>query len=238
MSFNMDPIFREEMTRKRKIIQISSQSTENRSKSGNVKATSDLVDQPEKVLCQGITLSQKSNSTQNAGTLKNLERLHNQVLTDGEFVSDDAITMAVEVLRQDTEQLNVFIANGLANLLIESWSSTAGWERFGKIFNSQLAVFSKPNGIYIIPMYRPGHWYLVVVQKINRNTNDGWILDSLRKGDPDTIHHMKIKEAFTGNRGFFNWHTPQCRPQTENECGPRRCKNLASRNGFAAKPSL
>jgi len=404
----MDPIFREEMTRKRKIIQISSQSTENRSKSGNVKATSDLVDQPEKVLCQGITcnkrnkrwcldqkfvsnrispskkhclrcsrfstsmkhsantlisigkntananfkqirssllhaasngisyrsmmnmleenklpsehtsgaqsnkklkltdnhktmcriithsfksanvittnndhnkfiatagkiqkgitdsrnflkkppsisptihpvsidskhetsipitidlntpptLSQKSNSTQNAGTLKNLERLHNQVLTDGEFVSDDAITMAVEVLRQDTEQLNVFIANGLANLLIESWSSTAGWERFGKIFNSQLAVFSKPNGIYIIPMYRPGHWYLVVVQKINRNTNDGWILDSLRKGDPDTIHHMKIKEAFTGNRGFFNWHTPQCRPQTENECGPRTIKGI------------
>ena len=172
------------------------------------------------------TSSQNSKCTTPAGPSKNLERLQNQILTDGEFVSDDAITMAVEVLRQDTEQHNVFIANGLANLLIDTWSSTAGWERFGKIFNSQIAIFSKPNGTYIIPMYRPGHWYLVVVRKINRNTNDGWIFDSLRKGDPNTDLHIKIKEAFTGSRGNFNWHTPQCRPQTENECGPRTIRSI------------
>ena len=172
------------------------------------------------------TSSQDSTSTISSGTAKNLERLQNHVLTDGEFVSDDAITMVIEVLRQDSEQHQLFLANGLSNVTIDNWSSTDGWERFGRIFNSQTAMFSKPNGTYIIPMYRPGHWYTVIVSKRGRNSCEGWILDSLRKGDSNTSSHLKIKEAFMGSRGRFNWHTPQCWRQTENECGPRTVKSI------------
>jgi len=172
------------------------------------------------------TSSQDSSITVPTGISKNLERLQNQVLTDGEFVSDDAITMAIEVLRQDSEQHQIFLANGLSNVTIDNWSSTNGWERFGRIFNSQTAMFSKPNGTYIIPMYSPGHWYTVIVSKRGRNRCEGWILDSLRKGDSTTSSHLKIKEAFMGSRGRFNWHTPQCWRQTENECGPRTVKSI------------
>ena len=173
------------------------------------------------------TCSQSINNEKATGECKNLERIQNQVLTDGEFVSDDAITMAVEVLRQDAEDCNIYLANGLSNITIDNWSATAGWERFGRIFNSQTALFSKPNGTYIIPMYRPGHWYLVIVNKIDRNRSEGWIIDSLRKGDSTASSHIKIKEAFAGNRGRFTWNTPQCWKQTENECGPRTVRGMA-----------
>jgi len=169
---------------------------------------------------------QPSTDTSSAGVSKNLDRLRNQVLADGEFVSDDAITTAVEVLRQDMERHNTFIANGLANVIIDDWTPTSGWERFGRMFNSQSAVFTKPNGTYIIPMYRPGHWYLVVLHKYNRTRYEGWILDSLRKGEINSTTHNKIKEAFTGNRGGMIWHTPQCFKQTENECGPRTIRSI------------
>jgi len=179
------------------------------------------------VIDQSPTSLHDSECRQNTELSKNLERLQNQVLTEGEFVSDDAITMAVEVLRQNTEERHIFIANGLANVIINNWSPTKGWERFARIFNSQHAVFTKENGCYMIPMYRPGHWYLVIIHKINRTRCEGWILDSLRKGDPNSISHTKIKDAFIGTRGRFNWNTPECWTQTENECGPRTIKSIS-----------
>jgi len=216
----------EGLTASREILkQSASTSTSNHTKINN--SDKKTKNPPVIVLDETPTSSQIIPNDCPTTSSKNVERLQNQVLTDGEFISDDAITMAVEILRQNSEQFNIFIANGLSNIVIEEWSPTAGWERFARIFNSPTAIFSKPNGTYIIPMYRPGHWYLVAVNKINRNSYEGWIIDSLGKGDSHTSAHSKIKEAFAGNRGRFNWHTPQCRKQTENECGPRTIRGIS-----------
>jgi len=75
---------------------------------------------------QSPTLSQNAANTHSISVSKNKERLQNQVLMDGEFVSDDAITMEVEVMKQNSEQFHLFIANRLANILIDLCPPTAG----------------------------------------------------------------------------------------------------------------
>jgi len=137
--------------------------------------------------------------------------------------------MAVEVLRHRFQDLNIFIAHGLANIVIEGWNQTLGWERFGRIFETRNAIFSKPNGTYLIPIFsggnNAGHWHLVVVQKTSR-FHQGWIIDSLGQSGIDSAVTSKIKDAFTSNRGRMTWITPQSRRQVEYECGPRTIKAM------------
>ena len=156
-------------------------------------------------------------------------KIFREIEEDGKFISDDAITMSVEVLRHRFKNLNIFIAHGLANVVIEGWNQTLGWERFGRIFGTRFATFNKPNGTYLIPIFSggdtAGHWHLVVVKKTGR-FHQGWIIDSLGIGGSDSAVTSKIKDAFTTNRGQLNWLTPKSRRQVEYECGPRTIKGM------------
>jgi len=151
---------------------------------------------------------------------------------ESNYISDEAITTAVEVLRQNAKQHNIFIAHGLANINILAWGPTQGWERFSRIFNSRVASFRKPNRVYIIPVFQSGHWYITIVRKMNRRF-EGWTLDSLMNRENGDDLRNRIQEAFTGSRGNMNWRPTHCFRQTECECGPRTiqgiwkiCKNL------------
>jgi len=179
-----------------------------------------------------IDCSQDSNNqTNEAGNNVSLTRrkIFKEIEEDGRFISDDAVTMTVEVLRHTYQNHDIFIANGLANVTIENWNQTLGWERFGRIFGTRRATFTKPNGTYLIPIFSggidAGHWHLVVVHKTGR-FHRGWIIDSLGKGKVDTTISPKIKSAFTTNRGRLEWTTPSSRRQVEYECGPRTLKGI------------
>ena len=148
-------------------------------------------------------------------------RLVAEILAHGQFISDDAITMAIEVMRTKAEKNNIFIAHGLANINITNWNLTQGWERFSRIFNSRIATFTRPNGVYIIPMFIPGHWYTIIIHKHSRNFFQGHIIDSLGKRQIASTMHERIGEAFTQNKGRIEWHNPQSLAQMECECGPR-----------------
>jgi len=161
-----------------------------------------------------------------------IKRLQAEILLERNYISDEAITTAVEVLRQNAKHHNIFIAHGLANINILAWGSTQGWERFSRIFNSCVASFRKPNGIYIIPVFQSGHWYIIIVRKMNRHF-EGWTLDSLLSREDGDDMRNRIQEAFMGSRGNMNWRSTHCFRQTECECGPRTiqgiwkiCKNL------------
>ena len=179
-----------------------------------------------------IDSSQETNATselqQERVSLTN-RKIFREISEDGKFISDDAITMAVEVLRHTFHNLNIFIAHGLANVTIEEWNQTLGWERFGRIFGTRNATFNKPDGTYLIPMFSggndAGHWHLVVVQKRGRY-HQGWILDSLGNGRTDSATLSKIKAAFITNRGRLDWNAPRSRRQVEYECGPRTIKAM------------
>jgi len=172
------------------------------------------------------TQSQSSISDKNISPISTIysnrkRRVLAEVLEYGRFISDDAITMAIETLRIKAEQHNIFIAHGLANINITSWSAIQGWERFSRIFNSRIATFTRPNGTYIIPIFVPGHWYLVVVHKHSRKFFQGYIIDSLGSRSISSTIHDRIGEAFTQNKGRILWENPHCLVQTESECGPR-----------------
>jgi len=97
------------------------------------------------------------------GNNSKIKRLQAEVLLERNYISDEAITTAVEVLRQNAGQQNIFITHGLANINILAWGPTQEWERFSRIFNSRVASFRKPNGVYIIPVFQSGHWYITVI---------------------------------------------------------------------------
>jgi len=149
-----------------------------------------------------------------------IRRLHAEILMERNYISDEAITTAIEVLRQNAKSNNIFIAHGLANINILAWGPTQGWGRFSRIFNSYTATFTKPNGTYVIPIFESGHWYITVIRKQNR-FYQGWTLDSLQGRQADGNIRNRIQEAFAGNRGRVEWTTTHCLRQTECECGPR-----------------
>jgi len=160
-----------------------------------------------------------------------IQHLQEEITVDGNFISDDAITKTVEVVRDSLGSSNIFIAHGLSNININSWASTQGWERFSRIFNSRKATFSKPNGTYLIPIFSGdnahGHWHLMIIQKTCRTSCHGWILDSLGQGQISSDIINRTTEAFShSSRGSVKWHAPKCFRQTENECGPRTLKGI------------
>jgi len=165
------------------------------------------------------------NSPLPSSTENTIRRLQAEVLLERNFISDEAITIAVEVIRQSAGQHNIFIAHGLANINILAWGPTQGWERFSRIFNSRVASFRKPNGIYIIPVFQSGHWYMTVVRKMNRFF-EGWTLDSLQDREDGDDMRNRIQEAFTGRRGNIEWRPIHCYRQTECECGPRTINGI------------
>jgi len=191
-----------------------------------------------------VDLSTQGNSP-NASTI--LDKISLELKEEGQFISDDAITVAVEVLRHTTSECqDLFLANGLANITVNNWNPTLGWERFGRMFGSRIATFSKPNGLYLIPLFSgaecAGHWHLVVIQKRNR-LFQGWIIDSLGSGTAGTEMHRKIESAFTTNRGRMSWNTPRSFQQVENECGPRTIKSMIAickgvREGVSIEESI
>jgi len=170
-------------------------------------------------------------STPQPNTLPTIQRLQDEINLDGNFISDDAITRTIEVVRSQNDPAKIFIAHGLSNLNINSWAPTQGWERFSRIFNSRTATFSKPNGTYMIPIFSgnssSGHWHLVVIKNSSRTLCHGWVLDSLGRGQTSSNTINKITEAFShSSRGCVIWNAPQCLRQTENECGPRTLKGI------------
>jgi len=155
-----------------------------------------------------------------------IKRLQAEILLERNYISDEAITTAVEVLRQSTKQHDIFIAHGLANINKLAWGPTQGWERFSRIFNSRVASFRKPNGVYIIPVFQSGHWYITIVRKMNRFF-EGWTLDSLQNREDGDDMRNRIQEVFTGSRGNINWRPTHCFfKQTECECGPRTINGI------------
>ena len=170
---------------------------------------------------QASAVSDIVTSPLSSAYLNNKKSLVAEISEHGRFTSDDTITMAIEVMRSKVGEDNIFIAHGLANTNILSWNLTQGWERFSRIFNSRVATFTKPNGTYIIPIFVPGHWYTIVVQKNSRNFFQSYIIDSLGSRQVPSTIHERIEEAFTQNRGRMVWHNPHSLAQTECECGPR-----------------
>jgi len=133
-------------------------------------------------------------------------------------VSSDLRTQ--EVICSETCTRDIFITHGLANYNIAIWATTHVRERFSWIFNSRAATFSRPNGVYLIPIFSGniswGHWHLSVIQKINSPLCQGWVLDSLGQGQTTSSAITWITEALTNSkRSRFIWKALRCSQQTE-----------------------
>ena len=63
------------------------------------------------------------------------------------------LTMAVDVLRNEYEEHNIFIACTEAISIINDWEPHSGWERFARIFRPRVRIHRKPDGLYLIPAF-------------------------------------------------------------------------------------
>jgi len=146
------------------------------------------------------------------------ERLH--IMNPRNLMSGATITMAIEVLRDKFQSVDIYIACSNASEMMASWSSSQGWPRFARIFYNHHVCHSKPNGLYLIPMFESNHWYLVAVYK-NRRVRQAAVIDSLGSGNACSTLHNIISDAFTHSRGRPTWTTPTSIRQQRVECGSR-----------------
>jgi len=132
--------------------------------------------------------------------------------------------MAVDILRYDHTEINVFLACTEATSIIDSWEPHQGWRRFARIFRSTLVSHRKPDGVYLIPAFSGdngcGHWHAIIVEKRGR-TKKGFAIDSLGTGSVNNSVIRKITDAFNPGRGSCEWTVSQSIRQQEVECGPR-----------------
>jgi len=146
------------------------------------------------------------------------ERLH--IMNPRNLMSGTTLTMAIEVLRDKFQSNSTYIACSNASEMIATWNSSQGWPRFARMFYNRHVCHSKPNGLYLIPMFESGHWYLVAIYK-NRRIRKAAILDSLGSGNIHNTLHETISAAFTHNRGQPTWTAPTSIRQQRVECGSR-----------------
>jgi len=154
-----------------------------------------------------------------------------ETLQRGRYMSDRTMTRAVNNMRVNLTTSNVFIATPVASSLIAHWAPSQGWEEFAKIFRSVRAVREKPNGFYLIPIFkgeaRNGHWSFAMIYKAYRDCR-GWMVDSLGTGGTTSETAVKIKKAFSKNRLKCKWIPVKCQAQQEVECGPRTVWGMVS----------
>jgi len=154
-----------------------------------------------------------------------------ETLQRGRYMSDRTMTRAVNNMRVNLTTPNVFIATPMASSLIAHWAPSQGWEEFAKIFRSVRAVREKPNGFYLIPIFkgeaRNGHWSFAMIYKAYRDCR-GWMVDSLGTGGTTSETAVKIKKAFSKNRLKCKWIPVKCQAQQEVECGPRTVWGMVS----------
>ena len=75
------------------------------------------------------------------------------ILSRRSLMSGTQLTMAVDILRYDHTEINVFLACTEATSIIDSWEPHQGWRRFARIFRSTLVSHRKPDGVYLIPAF-------------------------------------------------------------------------------------
>jgi len=146
-------------------------------------------------------------------------------------MSDRTMTRAVNNMRVKITTSNIFIATPMASSIIAHWAPSQGWEEFAKIFRSIKVVREKPNGYYLIPIFkgeaRDGHWSNAMIYKAYRDCR-GWMMDSLGTGGTTSETAEKIKKAFSKNRLKCKWIPVRCQAQQEVECGPRTVWGMVS----------
>jgi len=146
------------------------------------------------------------------------------VIRPNRYLSGEAMTRAIEVLRSYKVQ-DVYFASAEAANQISSWRLTDGWTKFAKMFGSRTIMHNKLNGTYFIPLFSGdttmGHWSLCVVKKISQRNIEAWCVDSLGTGNTTGPIHTKITTAFAPGRARLTWKSCRCRCQEEVECGPR-----------------
>jgi len=84
--------------------------------------------------------------------------------------------MAVDVLRDDHKEHNIFLAYTEAVSIIDDWEPHNGWERFAQIFRAKIVSHRKPDGVYLIPAFsddsESGHWHTIIVEKVAISRKD------------------------------------------------------------------
>jgi len=150
-----------------------------------------------------------------------------RIQTEGfnQLIGGDSIKLAVMNLRM-TAPTGVFCANAAAAEVIKTCNSNKDWRKFTTCFGDKAAM-QKPHGIYLIPIFERGHWYLMVIEK-TANACKGWIIDSLGTGSSTGDLAKRVKILFSKARQSCIWNTPQSLRQTENECGARTLWSMVS----------
>jgi len=163
-------------------------------------------------------------TVQSTQDIQDLLRTKLDILSRRSWMSGTQLTMAVEILRHDHKEHNVFLACTEATSIIDSWEPHDGWKRFARIFRSRVASHRKPDGLYLIPAFSGenggGHWHAIIVEK-RGITKRGFVLDSLGTGSINNSVIRKITDAFNPGRGTCEWSAPQSIRQQGVECGPR-----------------
>lgn len=136
------------------------------------------------------------------------------------FLGGSIILMAIEIIRKQFCSQGVFVACTEAVERIANWNTTQGWESFARIFYNRNVITRRPNGLYLIPILENSHWYLIAIFK-RRRFRVAAVIDSLGRGSIDSQVTNLISQAFKPNRGNMRWMNPECRKQTNVECGSR-----------------
>jgi len=142
-----------------------------------------------------------------------------------QLIGGDSIKLAVMNIRTSAPS-GIFCANAAAAEVIKTCNSNEDWRKFATCFGNKAAM-QKPHGIYLIPIFEGGHWYLMVIQKMATKCK-GWIIDSLGTGSSTGDIAQRVKKLFSKARQSCVWNTPQSTRQTENECGARTLWSMVS----------
>jgi len=180
------------------------------------------LDEKEKLPATSIsTVTLAPQSTQE---IQDLMRVKIDVLNRRSWMSGNQLTMAVDVLRDEHKEHNIFLACTEAASIIDAWEPHNGWRRFARIFRSRIVSHRKPDGIYLIPIFSDGggsgHWHTIILEKCG-NVKKGFVIDSLGTGNINNHITRKITDAFSPGRGTCAWTAPTSVRQQAVECGPR-----------------
>ena len=136
-----------------------------------IKASQETMKVTQKQSVDIINLAQDQNKFKENDSTKDgkrqftleatLQRKKNLMLTRWQLFSGQDMDHAMKKFRTEAES-NVFIADQDAAILINMYTLTDEWQRFGRMFRSTYARSSKPSGVYMMPMFwgdrNNGHW--------------------------------------------------------------------------------
>jgi len=184
-----------------------------------------------------ILLSNKDSRKNNKNAIEIRRRRH--------LLTTDQMHLAVMNIRYKAPD-SVFIGSAAISSSLRRHMGDDIWKSIASQFGSEKVFHSKPNGIYILPIFEGealnGHWFFAVIEK-GKKWCKGWIVDSLGRGSTNTDIAKRIKSAFSKARLSCCWQPIRTVTQRESECGPRAISGMVSiceaiRNGASTQTAV